>query len=108
MTWGDVFRRALRRGEDHGSAAYRADEWERRQKKDPPFLPIQGPRSRERAIWLRREGDRVIVEVEDGERWVEVISECHDSFFSHIIEPVGVERLLGMARASSSDEGAKR
>lgn len=29
-TWGDVFRAHLRRGEDHGSAAYAADEWEKR------------------------------------------------------------------------------
>ena len=29
-TWGDVFRAALRRGYDHGYAAYLADQWEKR------------------------------------------------------------------------------
>lgn len=28
-SWGDVFRAALRRGEDHGYAAYLADQWEK-------------------------------------------------------------------------------
>lgn len=30
-TWGDIFRKHLRKGEDHGSAAFRADEYERKQ-----------------------------------------------------------------------------
>lgn len=29
-TWGDVYYFYLNKGEDHGSAAYRADEWEKR------------------------------------------------------------------------------
>lgn len=29
-TWGDVYRQHLRKGEDHGSAAYAADQWEKR------------------------------------------------------------------------------
>lgn len=31
ITWGDIYQRHLRRGEDHGAAAYLADEWEKRQ-----------------------------------------------------------------------------
>ncbi len=31
-TWDTIFRRRLSRGEDHGYAAYAADQWERRQK----------------------------------------------------------------------------
>lgn len=31
-TWGDVYRRYLHRGHDHGSAAHAADEWATRQK----------------------------------------------------------------------------
>lgn len=30
-TWGSIFRNALRRGEDHGYAAFLAGEWEKRQ-----------------------------------------------------------------------------
>lgn len=30
-TWGDIYHAALRRGEDHGAAAYLADRWEARQ-----------------------------------------------------------------------------
>lgn len=30
-TWGVIYRRHLRRGEDHGSAAHAADQWEKRQ-----------------------------------------------------------------------------
>jgi len=30
-TWGDIYRRHLARGEDHGSAAWAADQWEKRQ-----------------------------------------------------------------------------
>lgn len=48
----------------------------------------------ERAIWLRREGNRVIVSVEDREMWVDVISEVLDSPFSHIVEPAGIERCI--------------
>ena len=32
-TWGDVYRAALRRGYDHGYAAYLADQWERKTNK---------------------------------------------------------------------------
>lgn len=32
-TWGSIFRSALRRGLDHGYAAFLADGWELRQKK---------------------------------------------------------------------------
>lgn len=30
-SWGDVYYHYLRKGCDHGDAAYRADEWELRQ-----------------------------------------------------------------------------
>jgi hypothetical protein len=29
-TWGDIFRKYVKRGEDHSSAAYRADQFEER------------------------------------------------------------------------------
>jgi hypothetical protein len=48
-------------------------------------------------IWLRRDGDAVIVEVEvpaadpSGEpRWVEVIREHIGGCFSHCVEPLGI------------------
>jgi len=28
--WGDIFRKHVRAGEDHGAAAFAADEWEKR------------------------------------------------------------------------------
>ena len=31
--WGEVYRNALRKGCDHGYAAYLANEWEKRQEK---------------------------------------------------------------------------
>jgi hypothetical protein len=49
-------------------------------------------------IWLRREGDYVVVLVEHkidgGSVWVEVIREHHEGPFSHIIEPSGIESRL--------------
>jgi hypothetical protein len=45
-------------------------------------------------IWLRREGDWVIVEVSQGEHWFEVIRELYDGNFSHIVEPLGIEARL--------------
>ena len=38
-TWGDIYRAALHRGEDHGYAAYLADQWEKRQKPEPKPKP---------------------------------------------------------------------
>jgi len=32
-TWGSIFRNALKRGYDHGYAAFLADAWEKRQAK---------------------------------------------------------------------------
>lgn len=32
-TWGTIYRRRLAKGEDHGSAAYAADQWEARNNK---------------------------------------------------------------------------
>ncbi|NTJ46555.1 hypothetical protein G6K93_05945 [Agrobacterium rhizogenes] len=31
MSWGAIFSRYIAKGHDHGSAAYAADQWERRQ-----------------------------------------------------------------------------
>lgn len=33
-TWGVIYNRHLRQGEDHSSAAYAADQWEKRQRLD--------------------------------------------------------------------------
>lgn len=30
MTWGEIYRQHMRKGEDHGSAAYAADQWQKR------------------------------------------------------------------------------
>lgn len=46
------------------------------------------------AIWLRREADHVVVLVEQGIRWVEVIREPIDGPFSHIAEASGIKRYL--------------
>lgn len=35
-TWGSIFRNALRRGDDHGYAAFLADQWEARMKNKSP------------------------------------------------------------------------
>jgi hypothetical protein len=39
-----------------------------------------------RPIWLRREGDKVVVLVEINKIWYEIIREHHDGHFSHIWE----------------------
>lgn len=36
-TWGEIYRAALGRGEDHGAAAYLADHWETRQNSRETF-----------------------------------------------------------------------
>lgn len=33
ITWGDIYHRWLRKGVDHGWAAMKADEWEKRKQK---------------------------------------------------------------------------
>lgn len=38
-SWGEVFNSYLRKGYDHGCAAYAADEWEKRQKSRQPVQP---------------------------------------------------------------------
>ena len=50
------------------------------------------------AIWLRREGNHVLVEVEHKGKFVEVIREVLDSHFSDIIEPAGICRAMLAAR----------
>jgi hypothetical protein len=34
MSWGTVYSRYVSKGHDHGSAAYAADQWEKRQARD--------------------------------------------------------------------------
>ena len=46
------------------------------------------------AIQLVRIGDKVKVMVESGDKWVEVIEEHHDSYFSHIVEALGIHRQI--------------
>jgi hypothetical protein len=36
MNWGDIYNRYLRRGFDHGAAAFGADQWEKKQKAKRP------------------------------------------------------------------------
>jgi hypothetical protein len=43
-------------------------------------------------IFLRREGEHAVVEVEVDGRWVEICREHMDGSFSHIVEPVGIRR----------------
>jgi hypothetical protein len=43
------------------------------------------------ALWMRSEGDYVILSIETEKGWVELIRERLDSPFSHIIEPAGIE-----------------
>jgi hypothetical protein len=38
-TWGDIYNAALRRGYDHGYAAFLADQWEKRQKQKTKEKP---------------------------------------------------------------------
>lgn len=42
------------------------------------------------AIGLRRVGNKAIVEVEHKGVWYEVITEDLDSYFGHIVEPIGI------------------
>jgi hypothetical protein len=45
-------------------------------------------------IHLMRLGDHVVVAVEIGGKWIEVIREWHDGSFSHIVEPDGIRRAI--------------
>lgn len=59
---------------------------------------------KERAIWLRREGDFavVLIEKDDGD-FVEAIREHIEGPFSHIIEQAGIEsKLSGKPNAVDS------
>lgn len=56
------------------------------------------------AIWLRREGNHVVVLVEfanEKGRWIRVIRETIDGPFSHIIEPGGILDAAGRQRRSA-------
>ncbi len=52
---------------------------------------------RERAIWLRRDGDHFVVAIEVGKQWVDLIREYYDSPSSHIIEPAGIQECIDAA-----------
>lgn len=58
-------------------------------------VPISG-------VWLRREGDYVIVCVEVDGKWVQAIKEHHDGNFSHICEAAGI---LHRATVPADKEG---
>jgi hypothetical protein len=51
-------------------------------------------KTRENALHLRAEGDNVILEIEVNGKWVLLIKERMDSPFSHIIEPLGIQRQI--------------
>lgn len=51
-----------------------------------PRKAAPSPLKRSPAVWLRREGDYVIVAVEVDGKWHDVIREWWDSSFSHIWE----------------------
>lgn len=51
-------------------------------------VPITG-------VFLKRIGQYAIVEVEIAGKWVEVIREHADGFYSHIVEPLGIRRAAG-------------
>jgi hypothetical protein len=46
-------------------------------------IPVSG-------VWLRKEGERVIVAVEIEGKWIDVITEREEGPFSHIVEPDGI------------------
>jgi len=82
-TWGDVYYAHLRKGEDHGSAAYAADLWEKRMAKTT--IPMT-------AVWSRRIGDYVETLVETNGEWKLAIREHIDGSFSHIAEGNGADK----------------
>ena len=45
-------------------------------------------------LWLRREGDKVIVLVQIDGQWTEVIRESAEGPFSHTVAPNGIRRRL--------------
>lgn len=54
-------------------------------------IPVEG-------VWLRRDGDHVVVLIERGDKWIECIRENIDSPFSHIIEPEGIRACFATPR----------
>jgi hypothetical protein len=58
----------------------------------------------ERSIWLRREESHVVVCVEAGGNWVEVIREPSDCPFSHIVEPSGITRRIKEAATKFAEK----
>lgn len=79
--WADIYNRRVGLGEDHGSAAYAADQWEARQQRKSISIS---------SVALHREGGHVFVEVEIDGLWREVIRERHDASFSHVVTASGI------------------
>lgn len=53
MAWGDIYRRFLRKGHDHGSAAFEADKWEKRAKSRGAYMqpmPDELPKTNENIV----------------------------------------------------------
>ncbi len=46
------------------------------------------------AIWLVREGDQAVVQIEHGGKVITVIREHLDANFCHCIEPLGIEAVI--------------
>lgn len=44
------------------------------------------------ALWLVAEGEHAILKIEVNGEWITLIKERLDSPFSHIIEPLGIQR----------------
>lgn len=53
------------------------------------------------AIWLRREGDYAVVEIEHEGKTIAVIREALEANFCHCIEPLGIEDEIKRASAAS-------
>lgn len=52
-------------------------------------------------IWLRKSGDRILVEIEYNGKWYTVIRES-DGNFSHCVEPLGIENCIERCELSDT------
>lgn len=76
--------------------------WRRGEPMYPDPTPLELQRSAATrlgygAIWLRRIGDKIIVQIEHAGEWRTVIVEDADANISHIVEPRGIESALANA-----------
>jgi hypothetical protein len=58
-------------------------------------------------VWLRREGDQVIVSVEVDNQWRDVIQEHIAGNFCHIVEPAGIAESRKFSHATSDSDSVK-